>query len=489
MNTTPPFLTLLGLDTNADEREIKKAYARELKKIDQEKDLAGFQNLREAFEQAKRWAKFRDSAVRPALAEQVTVTTASEVEEIGVANFREYQEHSQEFEQKETDPISLTEQPQVIQVITPQIDYLGEQEKEGELACVRFLEAVAAIPTNRVPVVEQAIGEQMERALSDPHMVSLVTRNRFEQCVAQFLASGWKPRKELVLNVAITAFRWNADSQRLPAIPVVGRVLNEVLEERIALSQMPGEVRHDIIDVLQRLRYGPVANEADVIAQMYALEIIESRFTAMLRLMTNASAAGQWHEVATSVPAKSRKSLAKMKKSSSSGSGSFPWGIVIFIIITALRGFHAFLPSHDSQPALHYEPASSYSIPASSDNTQSNAVPSTPLVMPSKDNKVVPRPASKLDSGTIRHIVGRAIDYKPSPDLMNDDMVQYSLDLAPDGKIETLSLLRSSGNQGFDTAVRDAINKTVPTMFHGDAPSTLFLSYTTNSLGEMHSQQ
>ena len=60
MQDLPSFFIDQRLEKNADERTIKRAYAKALKQIDQENDLTGFQDLRESYEYAVNWARHRD---------------------------------------------------------------------------------------------------------------------------------------------------------------------------------------------------------------------------------------------------------------------------------------------------------------------------------------------------------------------------------------------------------------------------------------------
>lgn len=71
-----PF-SVLGLDADADERAIKRAYAAKLKTVRPDEDPDGFQRLNEAYQAALQWAKQRPARpAPPPIADPVIQTTA-----------------------------------------------------------------------------------------------------------------------------------------------------------------------------------------------------------------------------------------------------------------------------------------------------------------------------------------------------------------------------------------------------------------------------
>lgn len=70
-----PSLLTLGLGADADEREVRRAYARRVKAIDPATDPGGFQTLREHYEAALAWVRVR---ARADLADEQAIEQAVE---------------------------------------------------------------------------------------------------------------------------------------------------------------------------------------------------------------------------------------------------------------------------------------------------------------------------------------------------------------------------------------------------------------------------
>lgn len=50
---------ILEIEQTNDKKAIKKAYAKKLKKMNREEDVASFQELKEAFDRAINWTKIK----------------------------------------------------------------------------------------------------------------------------------------------------------------------------------------------------------------------------------------------------------------------------------------------------------------------------------------------------------------------------------------------------------------------------------------------
>ncbi|MBV8634868.1 MAG: hypothetical protein JO002_10290, partial [Burkholderiaceae bacterium] len=217
--TNLPFLAALGLDANADDRAIRRAYARRLREIDQEADPLAFQALHEAFEAACRWVKGgpvaapQDMLVPPA--ELSAAPASGEDVPVTLEAMSQPVKHARELTRYGIHAGSHRRRPLVPY---DQAAYAGTVFKEfTERLAQRVQEGSAGLDS-----VELLLAQ----TLNDVRLDNLQARFAFEFHLAELLANGWRPGHELLFEAAIAEFGWLEDKQKLEALGHVGALLD-----------------------------------------------------------------------------------------------------------------------------------------------------------------------------------------------------------------------------------------------------------------------
>ncbi|WP_313703009.1 TonB C-terminal domain-containing protein [Massilia sp.] len=295
MDATHDFLLALGLDETAGVREVRRAYARKLKQIDQGLDPAGFQALRDAYESALAWAEYRE---REAAQESGNAAAAAHV--------------------PEPEPI-----PAAVPAGSPEAVPATGLEAVAEAVMEAIPEpAMAPAPPDR-PQEEQLAALVFERLgqgaaglaeqgrLDDPHawralllarlgdaeLDSIAARTLFEERIVHVLGHGWYPGNEALFPAAVDVFDWAADRRRLALFGHTGNLLNQAIDERALFDTQPPVKRGVQERIAAILRRQEPASVQEVLDHMDELENIELRFPALLAVVADTDKIEHWRTV------------------------------------------------------------------------------------------------------------------------------------------------------------------------------------------------
>lgn len=439
-------LATLGLRPDADARSVRRAYAQQLKRIDQATQAKEFQALREAYELALHVISRREAeAVQ---AEQALAPSA----EPGPA---------------EAAPALTPPEPPPEPTATPAANGFLPPDS-GELAQAvfqTFAERAAA------GFKEEAdANAALQDALADDRLLNLEARTLFELQVAHLIMSGWQPGHEFLFGPACEVFNWEKDRAHLRVFGQLGAALDAAISEKLMFFQQTPRDFDLQRNVIRRLRKTEMPSASLRRSDLPIVQMLAQRYPNWLRLVTSQANINTWFVDLSDAPAQS-DAIAQAEPMPASQRGwkpapsLKPWLIAAFVVIMLLKVVSGLQPPpqrqlpplsdignvrgtyQDRQPISTWEPSPPPGVaeqgsrsmgspgeiyglqppsfePAPSPRQRSTAAPAPPQIdMPTMDAAFqapdVPRQVRGLagDTGSPGEMHGlpRPIDPAPSP--------------------------------------------------------------------------
>lgn len=264
-----PFLRRLGLDQGADARAIRRAYARELKQVDQALDPQGFQDLRDCYETALAWAAWVAQEAQAA-APAVAAAVVDEAEPVFVF---------------QAEPASGP---------GPATDAGPAPAMRGHHAFERFRSRFASLPTGMAKGMKTAWTAALDAALADDDLVNFDARLAFELALAQLLAEGWQPGHEALFPTAAKRLGWDRDRRTLARLGMVGELLDLALDERLGFFAQDVQARAHQRQVLSLLRAAAPCGDRRILAEMAVVELMLLRFPHWMPLIAPMAEVERW---------------------------------------------------------------------------------------------------------------------------------------------------------------------------------------------------
>jgi protein TonB len=470
---TPDFILYLGLRADADERAIRKAYARQLKEIDQETQVDAFQMLRQAYNAALYWAAAKLHSNAPHDSKSDSEKGFSEtVEQPPIANLPT-EENTQAQPANEGHSHPATQQELVHQ---------SEQKARSALDAVGEQLRTHALDSN------DEAHKLLSQALETPSLMDMDARFLFEWGIASWLANGWQPGHQYLFPTAMDIFKWRQERARLYGFGQAGYVVDLAIAELEMYDAQPWEVRPAQRDLIRQLRDGQHPGNRHLVKNMPTVEHLAALYPHWLHMITNTSNIVQWRTWHSQAPAwvrwTTRKPGTKVIRTDTQPDPQkrFLWTAGFFIAVTVLLNLGSSRPPQS--PTIAPKPSMLLGKTDVPSHVRSPDVLAglSETFDPSKQQKFAANQG--LPSNTEKNY-GAAIRNAILPNIVligsvqGNPIAEVTLHLAQDGRITSRELSKPSGAASWDYAVLRAIDRTVrlPADSQGRVPPTVIISF------------
>lgn len=455
------YLNRLGLDTAADERAIKRAYARELKQIDQEADAAGFQVLREAYEMALQWVQRKPAGISFAPAVVVPVHPA---------------------------PVSAVQTPATpAQPARADAPATHEQNSESSQQLAQAVFDDFLILSDEMTAQGNGRDSQMwrkhlQRCINDERLLNLTAGAYFELRIARLLVDGWRDGHEGLFVAARQAFLWEKDRRRLKEFGRVGAWVSQAIDECEMFSHQRSDDCSGQGDAVARVREAAAPRKHELISHAPHLRNMLKRFPAWTSIIASRERIEEWLELERAIPAWRRRLRFVRPAAGKRDAGSL-FNVALVVMVAAI-----IFSSFNSKPALTPPPWQLPRVERQFQHSAAQEQDAEALYRRAAGNLYMAPGTRTLDPALQRMAAAQSVVVKPAPtkpqlrplterewkgifrrvqfwwpeESRGTFKVEFSVELNEQGGIKKLTRIVSSGLPMLDKEVADSIRASAP---------------------------
>ncbi|MBR7779020.1 tetratricopeptide repeat protein [Undibacterium rugosum] len=324
MSYLPAFIEEHQLATDADERSLKRAYAKKLKTIDQETQLHEFQALRESYEEALQWIAWRDTEQE----DEATSQPAPDQEQLSTAQpapvvAPEVADETETGTRAASPPQARGPSQEAADILQSLLNHIHEHQ----------------------PAQDQ-VTATLENILDSDIMLFFETRQAFEWYIASYLVQGWQSGKDLLFHAAVTAFRWREAKTRLSYLGPHAHALEQAMIELDEIAKRPEAIRHKYQEFMRKSRNQEQPDLPYLKVNLPLLARLNEAYPYVTAMSCDMALICNWIDRAYEEKETSLHDVRAQNRGEKKNHFSFSTALLVMLLILVFRLFNA--PSGES---------------------------------------------------------------------------------------------------------------------------------------------